>query len=119
MVAVPCDPKIYYISENILYIYEEVKTKMESKADTLIGLVVGVPILLFAVFIGAPAIVDMLGSKTDNIPADSPWNSAENPDIVTGADLLKTLGLPVVAAIVVFFGVCVLVLLKSDIGGGM
>ena len=72
------------------------------KDDTLIGLVVVALIVLVAL-----AIVDTLDTKTDDIPADSQWNS--------GNDLLETLWLPVLVAIII--GV-VWVLFKNGIGGG-
>ena len=75
---------------------------MEAKAGSVIVLAVVALILVF-VF---PAIVDTLGTKTDDIPADSRWNS--------GNDLLETLWLPVLAAIIIG----VWVLFKNGIGGG-
>lgn len=90
------------------------KTKMEAK-DTLIELMVGAMILLFVVV----PFFDMLGSKTNDIPADSPWNSAENPDIVTGVDLLKPMWWLGVAVIIVFVGVGAWALFGTDGGGGM
>ncbi len=75
---------------------------MEAKAGSVIVLAVVALILVF-VF---PAIVDTLDTKTDDIPADSRWNS--------GNDLLETMWLPVLAAIIIG----VWVLFKNGIGGG-
>lgn len=92
----------FTIYRKTFYIYEVVKTKME-KDDTLIGVVA-----LILLVVVATAIVDTLDTKTDDIPADSQWNSAGN-------DLLKTLWLPVLAAIII---VVAWVLFRRDIGGG-
>ena len=74
---------------------------MEAKAGSLIVLAV---VLVF-VF---PTIIDTLDTKMDDSPAGSQWNSAGN-------DLLKTLWLPVLAAIII---VVAWVLFRRDIGGG-
>ena len=75
---------------------------MEAKSS-VIGLAVVALILLVVV---APEIIDTLGTKTDDSPADSRWNS--------GNDLLETLWLPALAAIIIGLWV----LFKNGGGGG-
>ena len=80
---------------------------MEAKSS-VIGLAVVALILLVVV---APEIIDTLGTKTDDIPADSQWNS--------GNDLLKTLWLAL-GAIIIIIIIVVGKWLSSrrDLGGG-
>ena len=81
---------------------------MEAKSS-VIGLAVVALILLVVV---APEIIDTLGTKTDDIPADSQWNS--------GNDLLKTLWLALGAIIIIIIIIVVGKWLSSrrDLGGG-
>jgi len=77
--------------------------------------IISLIVIVAVVTVLAAVFTDKIDS-TGDIPAGSAWNSTENPDIYTGADLLKDWRW--LAAIVVFFGVVVWVLYKNGIGGG-